>query len=147
MFLHKDVTILSSGLLQLMASNVVVVKFVILVVIAFMAVLPGHLQIAVAIRPDPPSNADSQISGRLRPPVRSGAGFIIEVLDHQYYTEDDSSARDLAINADCKLNAQSLMNKYPLPAAPGAPQNPKFHGQHLIKAYPPPPASNPTGNP
>lgn len=131
--------------MALMASNVLAVKFVILVVIAFMAVLAGQLQIAVAIRPDPPSIPDSQITGSLRLPARSG--LIVEVLDHQFYTQDDSSAQGLAINSDWKLNAQSLTNKYPpLPAA-NSPHEPKFHAQGLIKAYPPPPAGNPIQNP
>lgn len=131
--------------MALMTSNVLAVKFAILVVIAFMAVLAGQLQIAVAIRPDPPSNPDSQITGSSKLPARSG--LIVEVLDHQVYTEDDSSALGLAIDSDWKLNAQSLTNKYPpLPEA-NTPHEPKFHAQGLVKAYPPPPSGNPTHSP
>lgn len=131
--------------MALMASNVLAVKFVILVVIAFMAVLAGQLQIAVAIRPDPPSIPDSQITGSLRLPARSG--LIVEVLDHQVYTEDDSSARGLAIDSDWKLNAQSLMNKYPPIPAASTPHEPKLHAQGLVNANPPPPPGNPTHSP
>lgn len=134
--------------MALMALNVLVAKYLILVAIAFMAVLAGQLQNAVAIRPDPPSNPDSQITGSLKLPA-ARSGLIVEVLDHQFYTDDDDSlAQGLDINADGTSNAQQrLTNKYPSPSAAKAPRQPKFHAQGLINAYPPPPPGNPTHGP